>query len=93
MRQNRNHSDEPYLLAEPPSFRELIIASARKHILVHRQLGLELEKVLMQRKNRKVGNVIRATRDDGDPNKAGVAMYIIVIKRKLNQIIHARKEE
>jgi len=70
--------DEPFLLAELPSFRELIIASAKKaHIspsTVRARIGKSFNAAV---RNRKVGNVIRATKDDGRPlNKAGVAMYI-----------------
>lgn len=70
--------DEPFLLAELPSFGELIISSAKKaHISpspVRARIGKRFNSSV---RNGKVGNVKRATRDDGRPlNKAGVAMYI-----------------
>jgi len=70
--------DEPFLLSELPSFAELIISSAKKaHISpspVRARIGKSFNAAV---RNKKVGNVKRATKDDGSPlNKAGVAMYI-----------------
>jgi len=70
--------DEPFLLAELPSFSDLIISSAKKaHISpspVRARIGKSFNAAV---RNGKVGNVKRATRNDGKPlNKAGVAMYI-----------------
>lgn len=70
--------DEPFLLAELPSFGELIILSAEKaHISpspVRARIGKSFNAAV---RNKKVGNVKRATRSDGRPlNKAGVAMYV-----------------
>jgi hypothetical protein len=70
--------DEPFLLAELPSFGDLIISSAEKaHISpspVRARIGKSFNAAV---RNKKVGNVKRATRSDGQPlNKAGVAMYV-----------------
>lgn len=70
--------DEPFLLAELPSFGDLIISSAEKaHISpspVRARIGKSFNAAV---RNKKVGNVRRATRSDGRPiNKAGVAMYV-----------------
>ena len=70
--------DEPFLLAELPSFGDLIISSAEKaHISpspVRARIGKSFNAAV---RNKKVGNVQRATRSDGRPlNKAGVAMYV-----------------
>lgn len=74
----RKPYDEPFLLAELPSFGELIISSAEKaHISpspVRARIGKSFNAAV---RNKKVGNVRRATRSDGRPiNKAGVAMYV-----------------
>ena len=70
--------DEPFLLAELPSFGDLIISSAEKaHISpspVIARIGKSFNAAV---RNKKVWNVQRATRSDGRPlNKAGVAMYV-----------------
>ena len=80
--------DEPFLLAELPSFGDLIISSAEKaHISpspVRAKIGKSFNAAV---RNEKVGNVRRATRSDGRPiNKAGVAMYV-------NQSIKTQDEE
>jgi len=69
---------QPFLLAELPSFSELIISSAKKaHITpspVRARIGKSFNAAV---RNGKVGNVKRATREDGRLlNKAGVAMYV-----------------
>lgn len=76
--------DEPFLLAELPSFSDLIISSAEKaHISpspVRARIGKSFNAAV---RNGKVRNVKRATRDDGRPlNKAGVAMYINLFKEE-----------
>lgn len=70
--------DEPFLLAELPSFGDLIISSAEKaHISpspVRARIGKSFNSAV---RNEKVGNVKRATQSDGRPlNKSGVAMYV-----------------
>lgn len=70
--------DEPFLLADLPSFRDLVIASAKKaHIspsTVRARIGKSFNAAV---RNGKVGSVKRATRKDGSLlNKAGVAMYV-----------------
>ena len=68
----------PFLLAELPSFGDLIISSAEKaHISpspVRARVGKSFNAAV---RNKKVGNVQRAKKSDGTPlNKAGVAMYV-----------------
>lgn len=80
--------DEAFLLAELPSFGDLIILSAEKaHISqspVRARIGKSFNAAV---RNEKVGNVKRATRSDGRPlNKAGVAMYV-------NSLVKAQEEE
>lgn len=70
--------NEPFLLAELPSFSDLIISSAEKaHITpspVRARVGKSFNAAV---RNGKVVGVKRATKDDGSPlNRAGVAMYI-----------------
>lgn len=76
--------DEPFLLAELPSFSDLIISSAEKaHISpspIRARIGKSFNAAV---RNGKVRNVKRATRDEGRPlNKAGVAMYINLFKEE-----------
>lgn len=79
--------DEPFLLADLPSFADLIISSAKKaHISpspVRARIGKSFNAAV---RNGRVGNVERATRKDGSPlNKAGVAMYVnSSVKRQAN---------
>ena len=77
-------SNEPFLLAELPSFSGLIISSAEKaHIspsTVRARVGKSFNSAV---RNGKVENVKRATRDDGRLlNRAGVAMYINLSKEE-----------
>lgn len=77
--------DVPFLLADLPSFGDLIISTAQKaHISpspVRARIGKSFNTAV---RNRKAGNVVRATRADANftsrpnenLNKAGVAMYI-----------------
>lgn len=77
--------DVPFLLADLPSFGELIVSTAQKaHISpspVRARIGKSFNTAV---RNKKAGNIVRATRADANLtsrprdllNKAGVAMYV-----------------
>lgn len=70
--------DVPFLLAELPSFADLIITTAKKaHVSpspIRARIGKSFNAAV---RNKKVGNVERAIRENGKLlNKAGVAMYV-----------------